>query len=579
MGFADADRLIRGRLATVYRTARVQVSMGRMRTLEVYVLGHAARPGKVRLNGMATAFQALVAAGGPHPYGSLRDLRVMRGDREVARGDLYPFLLGGDRAMDPRLENGDVLFVGAGDGRVGVRGDVTRPAVYDRKGTMSLHELLGMAGGPTAYADLGRVRIERVVAHDGFRLEDVQLARGASPDSVWLSDQDVVTVLPLAERTTNTVTLDGVVRHPGDYELVTGMKLSQLVTRDRVLPEADLEHAEFRRIDPVTLTAQVSTVSLTRVWSGESDLLLRPLDAVTVFTSARPPASVTLNGEVVRPGRYSISPGERFSSLLARAGGVTPRGSLRAAVFHRPGSAAYNMRSMRRELLERRSAELDRQAVRAAGNTVALRAIEVQRALLADLDVSADVDRIALGLDDRRRWMGSEKDLVLEDGDQIALPVQPSTVTVMGSVMNPGTLAAERGGRVSDYIARAGGYTRDGGSIVVLRPARGRRGRAVREGGSDRGGRRDRRRAAAGRQPWRLARPGRTHPVARPDRHGGGPHLRGGAQMTSPCGVSRCRRSSRASAPSACVCCSCTSGSRSRRSPSRSCCRAGTRRV
>ena len=460
MGFADADRLIRGRLATVYRTARVQVSMGRMRTLEVYVLGHAARPGKVRLNGMATAFQALVAAGGPDPYGSLRDLRVMRGDREVARGDLYPFLLGGDRAMDPRLENGDVLFVGAGDGRVGVRGDVTRPAVYDRKGTMSLRELLGMAGGPTAYADLGRVRIERVVAHDGFRLEDVQLARGASPDSVWLSDQDVVTVLPLAERTTNTVTLDGVVRHPGDYELVTGMKLSQLVTRDRVLPEADLEHAEFRRIDPVTLTAQVSTVSLARVWSGESDLLLRPLDAVTVFTSARPPASVTLNGEVVRPGRYSISPGERFSSLLARAGGVTPRGSLRAAVFHRPGSAAY-MRSMRRELLERRSAELDRQAVRAAGDTVALRAIEVQRGLLADLDVSADVDRIALGLDERRRWMGSEKDLVLEDGDQITLPVQPSTVTVMGSVMNPGTLAAERGGRVSDYVARAGGYTRD----------------------------------------------------------------------------------------------------------------------
>ena len=397
MGFADADRLIRARLATVYRSARVQVSMGRMRTLEVYVLGAVVRPGKQRLSGMATAFQALAAAGGPTSQGSLRDLRVMRGEKEVARGDLYPFLLSGDRAGDPRLENGDVLFVGPGDGRVGVLGDVARPAVYERRGGMTLRQLLELAGGPTAYAALARVRIERVVAHDGFRLEDVRLAAGVSPDSVRLADQDLVTVLPLAARTDNTVTLDGVVRHPGDYELVSGMKLSQLVTRDRLLPEADLEHAEFRRIDPVTLAAQVSTLSLTKVWSGESDITLRPLDAVTVFSSARLPATVTIGGEVVRPGRYSITPGERLSSILQRAGGATPRGSLRGLVFHRPGSAAY-MRSLRRELLQRRAAELDRQQMRAAGDSVALRAIDVQRELLAALDRDADVDRIALGL-------------------------------------------------------------------------------------------------------------------------------------------------------------------------------------
>jgi len=353
-----------------------------------------------------------------------------------------------------------VLFVGPGDGRVGVLGDVARPAVYDRKGGMTLRQLLELAGGPTAYADLARVRIERVVAHDGFRLEDVRLAAGVSPDSVRLADQDLVTVLPLAARTDNTVTLDGVVRHPGDYELVSGMKLSQLVTRDRLLPEADLEHAEFRRIDPVTLAAQVSTLSLTKVWSGESDITLRPLDAVTVFSSARLPATVTIGGEVVRPGRYSITPGERLSSLLQRAGGVTPRGSLRGLVFHRPGSAAY-MRSLRRELLQRRAAELDRQQMRAAGDSVALRAIEVQRELLAALDRDADVDRIALGLGDKRRWAGTVSDLVLEDNDQITIPVQPATVTVLGNVMNPGTLAAKRGASASEYIALAGGLARD----------------------------------------------------------------------------------------------------------------------
>lgn len=460
MGFADADRLIRGRLATVYRTARVQVSMGRMRTLEVYVLGDVVRPGKVRLSGTATAFQALAAAGGPTSRGSLRDLRVMRGEQLAARGDLYPFLLGGDRAGDPRVENGDVLYVGPGDGRVGVRGDVTRPGVYDRKGVMTLKQLLAYAGGPTAYADLARVRIERVVAHDGFRLEDVRLDAGVSPDSVKLADQDLVTVLPIAARTDNMVTLDGVVRHPGDYQLMTGMKLSQLVTRDRLLPEADLEHAEFRRVDPVTLAVQVSTLSLVKVWSGESDITLRPLDAVTVFSSARLPATVTIAGEVLRPGRYAVTPGERLSSLLQRAGGVTPRGSLRGLVFHRPGSAAY-MRSLRREVLQHRAAELDRQQVRAAGDSVALNAIVLQRALLAELDRDADVDRIALGLEPKQRWAGTVRDLVIEDGDQITIPVQPATVSVLGNVMNPGTLAAQRGADASDYIALAGGLARD----------------------------------------------------------------------------------------------------------------------
>lgn len=461
--FEEAEKLVRGRLASVYRNARVQVSMGRLRTLDVFVLGNAVRPGKLTLSGAATAFHALAAAGGPSALGSLRDIRVMRGEKRVGQLDLYPMLTNGDRKGDPRLENGDVVFVGLAAGRVGIQGEVVRPAIYEMSGRFSLRDLLSLAGGPTAYADLARVRIERVEPGGGFRVEDVELdhGHGADPDTLMLHDQDLVTVLERTDRMQNVVTLDGYVRHAGEYELTPGLRLSQLLQRDRLLPEADLDHAEFRRVDPATLRAEVRSFSPKRLWEGkQDDWALQPLDAVTVFSSARLPAAVVLQGEVQRPGSYAITPGERLSSVLARAGGATPAGSLRAAVFRRPGSRAY-LRALKRELDQRHSAELDRQRLAVAGDSAALQALLAQQHLLDRQEADADVDRVVLELDEKGRWRGGIRDLVLEDGDHFYVPPRPTTVTVLGNVMNPGTLAAKRSASPNEYIRRAGGFARD----------------------------------------------------------------------------------------------------------------------
>jgi len=470
LGFADAERLIRNRLATVYRNARVQVSMGRMRTIEVFVLGAAAHPAKYSLTGNATAFHALIAAGGPGPLGSLRDIRVMRGAQEIGRLDLYPFLLSGDRRQDPRLQNGDVVFVGLMRGRVGVQGEVVRPAVYETDGALSLRRLLEMAGGPNPFADLSRVRLERVEANGGFRVEDVALDHGAIPDTLMVNDYDLVTVLPLAARPGNAVTLDGYVGHPGDYELVPGMKLSQLLTRDRLLPEADLEHAEFRRIDPATFHTEVRAFSPSKVWSGEEDWPLQPADAITVFSSARLPSTVSLEGEVVRPGFYNITPGERLSAVLKRAGGITPRGSLRAAIFRRP-SVTREARVLQREMHERFTVELARQQIAGAHDSATASQLEAQKAILEGFEKQTDAGRVVLKLDDDGRWVGTSADVVLEDGDRLQVPNRPATVTVLGNVMNPGTLAARKGASSQEYVRLAGGLARDAdmGRSYVLR--------------------------------------------------------------------------------------------------------------
>ncbi len=475
LSFADAEALLRGRIATVLRNARVQVSMGRVRAMDVFVLGAVTRPGKYTLAGLATAFHALSAAGGPSSLGSLRDIRVLRANREVARLDLYPFLLRGDRGNDIRLQAGDVVFAGLAQARVGIQGAVVRPGVYESIGPLTLRALLGMAGGPSPFADLSRIRIERVDANGGFRLQDLPLdhGHGLDPDSLTLSAYDLVTVLQLNERMRNLVTLDGFVRHPGEYELLPAMSLSQLLTRDRVLPEADLDHAELRRVDPVSFAVQVRPFSIRALWEGRGDLPLQPLDAVSVFSSARLPRSVVLDGEVVRPGTYAVVPGERLSQVLARAGGVTPRGYLRAAVFTRR-SAADRERRFVREFVQRQRLELARQEaalLQSGDSTGAVAALRSQARMLDALERQSDPGRVALRLDESGRWMGTDRDPVLEDGDRLVVPARPGTVTVLGSVMNPGTVMARRGASFADYVRLVGGPSRqaDAGRGYVLK--------------------------------------------------------------------------------------------------------------
>lgn len=473
--FADGETLIKARIASVLRNARVQVSMGRVRALETFVLGAVERPGKYTLTGMATAFHAVSAAGGPSALGSLRDIRVLRGERVVARLDLYRFLTHGDRSNDVRLEAGDVVFVGLARSQVGIQGAVVRPGVYESDGPLSLRSLMDLAGGATPFADLTRIRVERVDANGGFRLQDLPLdhGHGVDPDSLTLSNYDLVTLLPLRERVQNVVTLDGYVRHPGEYELAAGLTLAQLVARERLLPEAELDLAELRRVDPATFAVEVLPFSVRKLWAGEGDLALRPMDAVSIFSGARFPRSITLEGEITHPGTYTFAAGERLSDVLKRSGGVTPQGWLAGAAFVRLSTRRQEDRVLRDFVKRQRIALAEQQAQLAqSGDSASAGAlVRAQADLVAALQERSDPGRIVLDLDERGRWMNTAGDPVLEDGDRFKVPVRPVTVTVVGSVMNPGTLMAVPGKGVGDYLRMAGGPAReaDVGRSYVLR--------------------------------------------------------------------------------------------------------------
>jgi protein involved in polysaccharide export with SLBB domain len=378
--------------------------------------------------------------------------------------DLYDFLLKGNRAYDFRLESGDTIFVPPIGPTASIAGEVKRPAIYELKGPTTITDLIEMAGGLTPTAYLKKVQILRAVSGRERAVVDVDLANGSS--KVEIRDGDIVKVPAIDTRVYNFVAVEGAVKHPGTRQYRAGMRVSQLLTSADVLPEAYLERVEVERKLPGNKTDMLE-LNLRKLWSGDEtqDLPLTPQDRITIRTDARPSASVTLTGELKRPGIYRITPGERLSSVLKRAGGVTENAYLRGALFTRQ-SAKKIEKDQLDKFVQAQEAKLlaeagtmvvsgvDREEVGIQAQTVSTR-----RELLAVLSNRVALGRIVVKLDDIEKLEGSSSDLALEDGDTLHIPTPPSAVAIVGAVRNPTSVLYQEGESLEFYLNRAGGLT------------------------------------------------------------------------------------------------------------------------
>src|SRR5438094_1527254 len=323
--FSQADRLIRDELARFFRGFQTSVTMGRLRTVSVHVVGEVCQPGVYTLSSLATVTNALYSAGGPTKLGSLRDVRLLRSNVQVARIDLYDFLQRGDRARDYRLESGDTIFVPTIGDVVAVAGEVKRPAIYEVTLGTRLADVVTLAGGVTPTSYLRRVQVVRALPDAERATLDIDLTsfylKGEEASNPPINAGDLVIIHRSDPRVYNIVRVDGAVRYPGAYELKPMMRIGQLLTPDKLLPEAYAERVEVARRRP-DLTVEVVSVDLKKAWAGDAsqDLLLKALDEITVRTELKSARTVTLTAEVVRPGIYTAAEGERLSSALASAG-------------------------------------------------------------------------------------------------------------------------------------------------------------------------------------------------------------------------------------------------------------------
>jgi protein involved in polysaccharide export with SLBB domain len=469
--FSQADRLIRDELSRFFRGFQTSVTMGRLRTVSVHVVGEVCQPGVYTLSSLATVTNALYSAGGPTKLGSLREVRLLRSNVQVARVDLYDFLQRGDRTRDYRLESGDTIFVPTVGDVVAVAGEVKRPAIYEIQTGARLADVVTLAGGVTPTSYLKRVQIVRALPNAERATLDVDLTahylKGDEASNPLINAGDLVLIHPADPRVYNIVKVEGAVRYPGAYELKPMMRISQLLPADKLLPEAYTERVEVARRRP-DLTMEVLAVDLKKAWGGDpnQDLLLRPLDEVTVRTELKAARTIVLGGQVARPGVYTIAEGEKLSSVLERAGGFTDRAFLKGAAFTRA--------SLRRIEQEQLDAFLKTQEQRmlASASTVIVgaekeevaaqqQALQARREALRLLANKVVLGRMVVRLDQPDKLKGTDNDITLIDGDRLSVPEPPDSVLVIGAVRTSTSVKHKEGAGVDYYINRVGGYSKE----------------------------------------------------------------------------------------------------------------------
>jgi len=427
MTLAELENYLRDQFSRKHTDFKMAVTMGRLRTIKIFVVGEAATPGGYTVSSLSTVINALFAAGGPSKNGTLRAIRLLRQNQEPVIIDLYDFLLGGNKSGDVRLQDGDTVFIPLIGPVVGVAGNVKRPAIYEMTGQMTLAEVLDLAGGVTYAGWLQRVQVERVQNHQrrivvDFNISDKSGAGAAEKNmKTIIQDGDLVKVFGVSPFEQNVVYLAGHVVRPGKYELKPGMNLSDIITSyDILLPQPNLEYAEIERLVAPDFHPIVIPFNPGRLLAGDrsENIKLARFDKIRLFRwDEKGKRSVSVAGMVYRPGEYRFIPGMKPSELLDAAGG--------------PQKNAYL-----------KSAELTRRHITQAGMKTEKIDIDLKKVLAGE--------------------PGSN--IALQDYDHLIVRSIPElefdrVATVSGEVRFPGTYPLRRKETLSSLIERAGGFT------------------------------------------------------------------------------------------------------------------------
>jgi protein involved in polysaccharide export with SLBB domain len=211
----------------VFRNFDLNVSLGQLRSIQVFVVGQARRPGNYTVSSLSTLVNTLFASSGPSATGSMRHILLKRDNRVVTEFDFYDLLLQGDKSKDVRLLPGDVIYIPAVGPSIAVAGSVKVPAIYEMRDRTSLRDAIDMAGGLATTADKQKVVIERIEDRTTRKVEEFPLdEKGLERE---LKDGDVIRVFSLSPRFENGVTLRGNVARPGRYEWRPGLRIKDLI--------------------------------------------------------------------------------------------------------------------------------------------------------------------------------------------------------------------------------------------------------------------------------------------------------------------------------------------------------------
>jgi polysaccharide export outer membrane protein len=517
----DVQLTIQQLLRTQLRDISTDVSLSRLRTVRVYVVGEVAIPGAYDLSSLSSPLNALVAAGGLTDHGSLRSIKHYRGKQLIEVVDAYDLLLRGVGPDQMRLESGDSLLIPPVGPQVTIEGMVRRPAIYELHGNTSLEEALDLAGGVLPAAALKKVQVERLVAHENRTMFSLDLSAKenvgnaeAQLRNFQIQDGDRIHIFPIAPYNEQAIYLEGHVLRPGRYSYKDGMTVVDLVASySDLLPEPSGKYAEIIRLNPPDFRPSVESFDLAASLSDPASApKLKPLDTVRIFSKYdfEPAPHVWVDGEVRSPGEYPTSGQVRFRDAVYLAGGVTTDAAMDSAQIFRSGSDGtekiLNV-NLREALAGNATDNLmlqphDRVVVHRSATRVEPPAVYVKGdvanpgryPLTSDMHVQ-DLVRAAGGLkpsadtqsavlthhEESQSGSGQIESLnvnltaalgghdnenkPLANGDVLTIRENPgwndlgASVTLRGEVEHPGTYGIRPGESLASVLAKAGGFT------------------------------------------------------------------------------------------------------------------------
>ena len=517
----DVQQEVQRVLRTQFRDVSADVSLQRLRTVRVYVVGDVSSPGAYDVSSLSTPLNALFAAGGVTQQGSLRRLRHYRGKELIEQVDAYDLLLHGIRGDLERLENGDSLLVPPLGSVVKVDGMVRRPALYELHSEKTLEDALDLAGGILPAAALRQIEVQRLVAHEKRTMLSVEIGQTGDPEAIRaqlrsfaVQDGDEIHIFPIAPYNSASIYLEGHVLRPGRYSYKPEMKLTDLVASySDLLPEPSVRYAEIIRLRGPDYHPVVETFDLeASLEHPETAPKLEPLDTVRIFGryDFEPAPEVLVTGEVRAPGSYRTSGQQHLRDAIYQAGGVTPDAWLDSAQLFRrqpdgttrvfsinlrdalTGDALNNVLVQPRDriLVHRQPEQVSPPSVYVRGEVARsgryplaakMRVSDLVRSaggLLrsANLD-SGDLTHYAISDSSGERVQAGHQDvslaaalagnedqnLPLHDGDVLTVPQQAgwndigAVVTLRGEVRKPGVYGIRPGERLSSLLKHAGG--------------------------------------------------------------------------------------------------------------------------
>lgn len=423
----QASAKIRSRLSTSGYSniktglTKVSVTIGRIRSIKVTILGEVRKPGTYTLPSLATAFNALYLSGGPTEVGSMRNVEIIRNGRVIDVLDIYDFLVKGDQKGNINLNDQDVIRIPAYKVRVSLEGQVKRTGLFEMKPGENLLTLLDFAGGFSDSAYTASIT--------GYKLTDVENKIVDINQSEYASYKparsEAFVVKKVIGRFINRVTISGAVYLPGDYEVTDGMTLRDLIVKARGLREDAYNGRGLILRSKEDLTPEYVSFSPIEVMrNGAANIAIKPNDKVTISSvgELRENRTISINGEVRRAGVYSYVENMSLKDLILIAGGFTD-----AAIPQR--------------------IEVARRIKRDTFN-------------ISDVQIS-EVYNITSSTDLQEKGA----DIKLQSYDAVIVRKNPGyqqqvNVSVEGEVVFPGSyVLVNKNDRISDVIKRAGGLT------------------------------------------------------------------------------------------------------------------------